>query len=122
MRNYETQIHEYTESSTGKRVIKAVTKYAGKAVFAFAKCDPEDKFDIEFGTKLALKRLDLKIAKKRAASAVRKAANCQKDLNWIKMETKRVTKLAESFKVLAANRKVEIKELETEIANMLANI
>ena len=122
MRNYETQLHEYTETSTGKRVIKAVTKYAGKAVFAFAKCNPEDNFDIEFGTKLALKRLDLKIAKKRAASAARKAANCQRDLNCLKIETKRVTKLADSFKILAANRKVEINELETEIANMLSNI
>ena len=39
--------------------------YAGTKISATAKCDPSDKFDEEIGKKLAEKRLEYKVAKRR---------------------------------------------------------
>lgn len=45
--------------------ITATTMYAGNLISATAKCDPSDTFDEEIGKKLAEKRLEYKVAKKR---------------------------------------------------------
>ena len=45
--------------------VTATTMYAGSLISATAKCDPSDTFNEEFGKKLAEKRLEYKIAKKR---------------------------------------------------------
>ena len=45
--------------------ITATTMYAGNLISATAKCDPSDAFDEEIGKKLAEKRLEYKVAKKR---------------------------------------------------------
>jgi hypothetical protein len=55
----------------------ATSTYAGKIVRGVAKCDPRDKFNLEFGKELAAARCALKIAEKRKARATteyRKAA------------------------------------------------
>jgi len=122
MRNYVTNLYEYTEQSTGKHVVKATTTYAGKSVYAFAKCAPEDKFDPEFGTRLALKRLDLKIAQKRTSSMLAQAKRCQKAINYLEQEKRRMKKLRTNAEIAALDRKLEIKELEAELAEMLNNI
>ena len=121
MRNYATNIYEYVEQATGCHVVKANTMYAGKTVSAHAKCDPTDTFDRDFGEKVATKRLDIKIAKKRAASCKRKAETCQEIIDFYKQEIKRLTKSKESAEVMAADRMVEVAELETELAALLAN-
>lgn len=45
--------------------VTATTMYAGNLISATAKCDPSDAFDEEVGKKLAEKRLEYKVAKKR---------------------------------------------------------
>ena len=47
----------------------AITSYAGKVVKATAHCSDSDTFDLEIGKKLAEKKLDLKVAKKRLKRA-----------------------------------------------------
>ena len=119
MRNYETNVYNYMEN--GKHVVKAVTTYEGKAVYAFAKCAPEDNFDLEFGTKLALKRLDLKILQKRAAHNKEFAKYCRADLNSVELYKKRIKKMLTSAEVAYGNRMAEASKLEAEINEMLQN-
>ena len=45
--------------------VTATTMYAGNLISATAKCSPFDAFDEEIGKKLAEKRLEYKVAKKR---------------------------------------------------------
>lgn len=45
--------------------VTATTMYAGNLISATAKCAPFDTFDEEIGKKLAEKRLEYKVAKKR---------------------------------------------------------
>ena len=47
----------------------AVCRYAGRNIRAVAKCAPEDKFDAEFGTKLAIARCKIKVAKAKIQNA-----------------------------------------------------
>ena len=51
------------------RTVIAVCRYAGRKVRAVAKCAPEDTFDIEFGTKLAIARCEVKVAKAKIQNA-----------------------------------------------------
>lgn len=122
MRNYETHVYSYTEKSTGIRIVKVVTVYDGKSVSACAKCDPDDIFDLELGTKIALKRLDIKIAKKRQASMQEYVKLCEINLGLIEQEKKRIIEARNRAKIAAADRKVELKEFEIELSEMLNNI
>lgn len=121
-KDYIVKIYDYVESTTGVHVVKAVTDYANKSIYAFAKCDPEDEFDIELGKKIATKRLDLKITKLRAKAAAQRAKYCKRILEYHKREAKRMTKALETSEVSFADFKVEINDLETELATMLNNI
>lgn len=122
MRNYETKVFNYIDKKTGQHVVKATTIYAGKTVSAFAKCGPEDNFDLQFGTDLALKRLDLKIARKREASMKAYTKFCKMNLDFIEAERRRVKKAAERAQVAVSDRQVEVKQIEADIAAMLKNI
>ena len=61
--NYKIYVDE-----KNKTVI-AVCRYAGRNIRAVAKCAPEDTFNIEFGTKLAKARCDVKVAKVKIQNA-----------------------------------------------------
>ena len=61
--NYKIYVDE-----KNKTVI-AVCRYAGRNIRAIAKCSPEDTFDIDFGTKLAKARCDVKVAKAKIQNA-----------------------------------------------------
>ena len=61
--NYKIYVDE-----KNKTVI-AVCRYAGRNIRAVAKCSPEDTFDINFGTKLAKARCDVKVAKAKIQNA-----------------------------------------------------
>lgn len=121
MRNYATNIYEYKDQATGCMVVKAQTMYAGKTVNAFAKCDPIDTYDKEFGEKVANKRLDIKIAKKRAASFRRKAQTCQEIIDFYKQEIQRLQKTKETAEIMASDRAVEVVDLEAELLELLKN-
>ena len=122
MRNYETKIYDYIDKKTGAHVVKATTMYDGKTVSALSKCDPNDTFDLEFGTAVALKRLDIKIAQKRQASMIAYAKFCKMNLEFFEIEKRRVKKAMERAEVAAFDRKVEAKELEAELTELLNNI
>jgi len=122
MRNYETKIYDYVDKKTGQHLVKATTMYAGKPVSAIAKCDPTDTFNLELGTKIALKRLDIKIAKKRVADKLAYAKFCKRNLVWLTEEKCRLKKSMERAEVAALDRKVELKQLESELAELLNNI
>jgi hypothetical protein len=122
MRNYETKIYDYIDKKTGAHVVKATTMYAGKTVSAFSKCDPEDKFDLEFGTKVALKRLDIKIAQKRYASMLDYVKFCNMNLDFIETEKRRTEKAFHRAQVAAFDRHLEIIQFEKDLKELLANI
>ena len=92
--------------------------YAGKPVSAFAKCDPSDNFDLKFGTDVALKRLDIKIAMKRHASMVAYAKMCKQHLDWIEVERRRAQKAMERAEIAAVDRICEAKDMEAELNEM----
>ena len=121
MRNYATNLYDYVDKKTGAHIVKATTMYAGKTVSAYAKCDPNDVFDLDFGKKVALKRLDIKINQKRYASMITSAKFCKMNLEYLDTERRRLKKAMEKAEVAALDRKVDIKNLETELAAMLEN-
>jgi hypothetical protein len=122
MRNYETKVYNYVDKKTGKQIVKAVTMYAGKSISAVAKCDPQDVFDLDFGAKLALLRLDQKIALKRAASMKAYAKFCEMNLEFIENEKRRVKNALERAQVAASDRLVDAKQYENEIKALLSDI
>lgn len=122
MRNYETKVFDYIDKKTGAHIVKATTMYAGKPISAFAKCDPSDKFDLKFGTDVALKRLDIKIAMKRHASMVAYAKICKQHLNWIEIERRRAQRAMERAEIAAVDRICEAKDMEAELNEMLGAV
>lgn len=122
MRNYETKVYNYVDKKTGKQIVKAVTMYAGKSISAVAKCDPQDVFDLDFGAKLALLRLDQKIAIKRAASMKTYVKFCEMNLEFIENEKRRVKNALERAQVAASDRLVDAKQYEDEIKALLSDI
>jgi hypothetical protein len=122
MKKYETHVFDYIEKTTGAHVVKAVTTYAGKSVCAVAKCAPEDTFDLKFGTDVALKRLDVKIAKKRAADMSEYIKFCNMNLKFIEQEKRRVKQAKEHAEVAVGDRRAEIMLYEAELEAMLKNI
>ena len=119
MRNYETKIFDYIDKKTGAHIVKATTMYAGKPVSAYSKCDPSDTFDLKFGTDVALKRLDIKIAYKRAASMREYSKFCRMNLEFIENEKRRVKGALQRAEVAYSDRMVEAKDMEAELAAML---
>lgn len=122
MKNYETHVYDYVDNKTGVHVVKAVTTYEGNSVCAYAKCDPIDEFNLEFGTQLALKRLDIKIAQKRAAHAKEYAKNCRLALEQAHYYIRKLKKIITQSEVSYSNRMVEANQLEKEIAEMLKGV
>jgi hypothetical protein len=110
------------DKKTGQQVVKAITMYAGKSVSAVAKCDPQDTFDLEFGTKLAMLRLDQKIALKRAASMKAYAKFCEMNLELVEIEKRCVKTALERAQVAASDRLVDAKQYEDEIKALLTGI
>lgn len=122
MRNYETKVFDYIDKNTGVHIVKASTVYAGKTVNAYSKCDPNDTFSLAFGTAVALKRLDIKIAKKRRASMLAYAKMCRQNLEWLENEKRRVKGALERAEVAALDRKVEANDLQIDLAKMFSDL
>ena len=61
--NYKIYIDEKNRS------VIAVCRYVGRTVKAVAKCAPEDTFNIEIGTELAVARCEWKVAKLKLQNA-----------------------------------------------------
>lgn len=75
MKKYPFEKYRFVISEDKRQVI-AITHDAGETIKASAICDPTDKFDIEYGKKLAASRANYKVAlrrRKRSEKAVAKA-------------------------------------------------
>lgn len=90
MKPVDIKLYTYTEPITGCKCVKAVTNYVGQNMFAIAKCDPIDEFDQEFGEKLAITRLNIKIAKRRIALAKERAEYAAEYKDFLEKEQRRV--------------------------------
>ena len=119
MRNYDVKVYEYTDKDTGVHVVKATTNYNGKTISTVAKCDPEDTFDFELGTKIALMRLDRKMARKRAAALKEYIAFCRKNLAIIEREKHRIEKAIQRADLAYFDCKVEVNQYEIELTELL---
>lgn len=94
------------------KVVIAVSTFAGKTVRGVAKCHPNDSFNEEVGTKLALARCNLKVAQKRLARAnrkVREAVVAQYDAQSFLMKMKDYQRRAEFDVSVLEN---ELEDLE----------
>lgn len=120
MKNFEPHVYSYTEKNTGVKVVKAIAVYNGKIVSAFAKCDPDDTFNLELGKKIAIKRLEIKITQKRAADKLAYTKRCKTELEFIKRDYRHIQKSMERAEIAILDRRVEIKHLEDELAELLA--
>ena len=58
----------YTDKD-GRKVVVAISHHAGKTVKGIAKCNPEDKFNIEKGKAIASARCNAKVCAKRLVDA-----------------------------------------------------
>lgn len=75
MKKYPFEKYRFVISEDKHQVI-AITHDAGETIKASATCNPSDKFDIEYGKKLAASRANYKVAlrrRKRSEKAVAKA-------------------------------------------------
>lgn len=122
MKDCETKIINYTDSATGARVVKVLTEHDGKIIRACSKCHPDDEFNLELGTEIALKRLNIKIAEKRCAYSVNYAKQCKQYLDYLDREKRRIKKSMERAEVAAFDRKVEVQELKAELKSILEKI
>lgn len=68
------------KSKNGSNTVVAVTTYAGKVVKGYAKCSPEDTFDLETGKKLAKARCYERVALKRKKRASQKLVEASEQL------------------------------------------
>ncbi len=92
MKNFPIEkynFHQFKNENGGTTIV-ARTTYAGKTVKGYAKCHPEDTFDLEKGKELAAARCALKVAvkrRKRAAERYLEAAEIVKEANdyWTAM-------------------------------------
>ena len=69
MPNYK--VFTYTNEK-GLNVVKVGSTYAGKPVWGYATCAPEDNYDYDYGYRLAKARCDKKIAEKRLKASTEK--------------------------------------------------
>lgn len=103
------------QNENGGTTVVAISTYAGKKVKGYAKCNPEDKFDIEVGKKLAAARCNLKIAEKRKAQATDKYL---KAFNQIEEARRYYMKMNEYY----IDADDQIDEAAEEIRNILAEL
>lgn len=122
MNNTEIKYYEYFDSDKGCRAVKAVTTYGGKKVSATAYTHPNDTYDYEFGKKVALKRLEIKIAHKRASSMNARAERYATLIVAYKNEIKRMDKEMRKALALVGDRLVDASTYEKELEAILATI
>lgn len=65
------KFYEYNDPR-GRKIVSAVSTYAGRTVKGYAKCDPKDSFDLDKGKKLAAARCNQKVSRKRLDRAAEK--------------------------------------------------
>lgn len=87
----------------------AVSTYGGREVKGYAKVDPRDTFNEQFGKELAAARCNAKIAKKRQKHALKQLTKAVKALTAADEQVKKMADYLTDANtaVLAANSKVD---------------
>jgi hypothetical protein len=122
MNNTEVKYYEYYDKNKKCKAVKAVTTYAGKYISAVSYAHPNDTYDFEFGKKVAQKRLDIKLAHKRAASMRARAERYAMLIVEYKKEIKRMDKEMRKALTLVGDRLVDASTYEKELEDLLATI
>lgn len=107
----------YTDTSSGKeiKVIKAIGKYAGRAVSAVAKCNPEDSYDEVFGKALAAKRCEIKINEKRYKALKKRSDYAAREITaLINMANQKIRR--------TSKREKHISELENTLNTSIGEL
>lgn len=108
------KILKYKIFKNGNRVY-AVSTYEGKNVRACASCDPEDEYNEEIGIKLAEKRCELKIAKKRAKYANEAMSKAVDELARAQAKVEKMNKFLTDANFDQDRIETELKELLEKI-------
>ena len=122
MKPVDIKLYTYTEPITGCTCVKATTNYVGKNLFAVAKCDPTDEFDKELGEKLAILRLNIKIAKRRVALAKERVVYATEYREFLEKEQRRLNASLKREEASVAERTVDLKELIAAEEALLATV
>lgn len=62
------KFYQYVDEK-GRQVVVAVSRHAGRTVKGYAKCDPDDEFDLEIGKRLAAARCNATVIAKKQKTA-----------------------------------------------------
>ncbi len=120
--NAEVKFYEFFDKAKNCKAVKATTTYGGKRVTAVSYTHPNDTYDFEFGKKVAQKRLDIKLAHKRAASMKARAERYAMLIVEYKNEIKRMDKEMRKALTLVGDRLVDASTYEKELEAILATI
>lgn len=88
MKKYPFEKYRFVISEDKRQVI-AITHDAGETIKASATCDPTDKFDIEYGKKLAASRANYKVALRRRKRSEKAVAKAVQELSQAQEHVKR---------------------------------
>ena len=88
MKKYPFEKYRFVISENKHQVI-AITHDAGETIKASATCDPSDKFDIEYGKKLAASRANYKVALRRRKRSEKVVAKAIQELSIAQERVKR---------------------------------
>lgn len=122
MKNFPVNFVTYFDKKKQCNAVKAITTYGGRYVSAIAYTHPNDTFNEELGKQIALTRLQAKIAKKKADGWARKAKQCSIEVAYANDYIKRMNKEADRALVNSSNFRVEQKDLEKKLDELLKSI
>ena len=93
----------------------AASSYGGRPVRGIAKCNPEDKFDLETGKEIAALRCGLKVAKKRASHAEKRLRAAILALNEAEKFYKKMLKYFDDAEEAEFKAREELNEKLKEV-------
>lgn len=101
--------HTYTNN---KNLVVVTSTYAGKVVRGVAKCSPNDEFDLEFGTHLAMARVDRKIAELRFKRAKSECKKVMDEINKLELRKDKMENYLENADLELADAIIWLNTLE----------
>jgi hypothetical protein len=122
MRASNVKLYEFVDKKTGRKVVKAISTFEGKAVWASAQCDTSDEYNAPFGAALAENRLDVKITKKKLSRVKRKVKDYEDYVEFLKTEQKRAARTLAWAQGNVLDLRVELAELEREQKELLSEV
>lgn len=122
MKPVDIKLYTYTDPITGCKCVKATTNYVGQKMFAIAKCDPTDEFNQEFGEKLAIARLNVKVAKRRVALAEERAAWAAEYSYWLAKEQSRIAATIKREEISIKERMEDYDKFVCEEETLVASV